>query len=807
MPLRFKLVLVSITVEIVMLGLLLGNSLRLMNDAVKYHAETLVENVSPLLDNTLSPYMFERDYVSIQAVIDKLVEEKKSDLNYIIVLDESGKVYASSGWDLQSSMPKIDTSFESALNDERYDTSTHLQLGGQDAGQVLYGVSLANMIHARSNLLQQGLFIASIEVFLTILLLSIAGYLLTRHIFSLVRATRQVAEGDYSTKVKKPANDEIGQLADNFNTMTAAVQHRIEELNTIQRALTDEKERILVTLNSIGDGVITTDVDGRVELLNPVAEKLTGWSNEKARGLPLEEVFKIKNEVTGRPVQNPVMKTLETGGTVGLANHTVLVQPDGTEFPIEDSAAPIRDAGGEIIGVILVFHDVSSTRQMARQMAYQAKHDPLTGLVNRCEFELRVNEALLTAKSESRHHSLFYIDLDQFKIVNDTCGHFAGDELLKQLTTRLKSKIRDSDTLARLGGDEFGVLLENCDLSQAEVIAENLRKYIKEFRFEWDDKLFEISASIGVVPVTSESIGMAEALSAADVACYIAKEKGRDRIHIQVAGDEEHALRRSELQLVSDISLALEEGRFSLHFQKINSTRPGAAEASFYELLVRMQGQDQQLIPAYKFISAAERFQLMQQIDRWVVTEALIFMKTNNHVLGNTRFAINLSGQSINSTEFHKFLVAEIKQSTLNPKRICFEITETAAISNLKNASQLISDLKKLGCMFSLDDFGSGLSSFAYLKNLHVDYLKIDGGFIKDMLNNQADASMVEAIHQIGHVLGLKTIAEYVENKSIQEAVENIGVDYVQGYGIHKPEPLTNLAKQYSNHTDLSVKN
>ena len=806
LPLRFKLVLVSITVEIIMLGLLLGNSLRLMNDAIKYHAATQVENVSPLLSAALSPYIFERDYVSIQAIIDKLVEEKRSDLNYIIVLDESDNLYASAGWEQQKSLPVIDTSIKSALDDERYDTSTPLQLGGQNVGQVRYGVSLANMIGAKSDLLKQVLFIASIEVFLTILLLSIAGYLLTRHIFSLVNATRQIADGDYSNQVKKAGNDEIGQLADNLNAMTTAIRHRVEELNNTQRALTDEKERILVTLNSIGDAVITTDVHGKIEMLNPVAENLTGWTNQEALGLHIEDVFNIKNELTGRPVLNPVAKSLEAGTVLGLANHTVLVQPDGTELPIEDSAAPIRNAEGEIIGVILVFHDVSHARQMARQMAYQARHDSLTGLVNRFEFEERIQRALQSAKSENRHHTLFYIDLDQFKIVNDTCGHFAGDELLKQLTASLKGKIRETDTLARLGGDEFGVLLENCDLSQAGHIADNLRKFIKKFRFEWDDKQFEISASIGVVSISSESDGISEVLSAADVACYIAKEKGRDRVHIQVADDKEHALRRNEMQLVSDISLALEEERFTLFFQKIHCSQSDKSEAPFYEIFVRMLCKDQRLISPFKFITAAERYHLMQQIDRWVVKETLSFFKTHGDLLCDSRFAINLSGLSVNSSEFHKFLVSEIRQSRIKPARICFEITETAAIENLKNASHLITELKKLGCMFSLDDFGSGLSSFAYLKNLRVDYLKIDGGFIKDMHTNQADAYMVEAINQIGHVLGLKTIAEYVENNAIQKAVENIGVDYIQGYGIHKPEPLSNLTKQITSLTGLAGK-
>jgi len=793
LSLRLKLVLISITVEIIMLGLLVGNSLRLMNNAVQYHAETLVEDVAPLLDGALSLYMFERDFVSMQEILDKLVKQGESDLTYIIVLDEQGKAYAGAGRNTKLQLPDLDKTIDSAMNDGIYDSSAALKLGELSVGEVRFGVSLEKMINARSDLLQQGLLIASAEIILTIILLSIGGYLLTRHIFLLVDATRKVANGDYTSNVKKRTNDEIGQLADNFNTMTMAVRDRVEALRESERALTEEKERILVTLNSIGDGVITTDVAGRVELLNPVAQQLTGWCQDEAKGLLLEEIFNIKNEITGRPVQNPVTKCIESGTVVGLANHTVLLRRDGHEFAIEDSAAPIRNSEGEIIGVILVFHDVSSARQMARQMAYQARHDSLTGLVNRAEFEERVKVAIESAKKENRHHALLYMDLDQFKIVNDTCGHFAGDELLKQLTTALKSKIRDTDTLARLGGDEFGVLLQNCDLDRVDFIADGLRKHVKDFRFEWNDKQFDIAVSIGVAPITNTSNSMAEVLSAADVACYIAKEHGRNRIHIHVADDKEHAMRQTEMQLVGDITSAIDEGRFTLYFQKIQSTNGAADDIHFYEFLVRMISKDNDIIAPLSFITAAERFHLMQQVDRWVVSEILGYIKQHQSQLEQDIFAINLSGQSINSDDFTSFLLNEIKTSGIKANQLCFEVTETAAISNLKNASRLIAELKKLGCKFSLDDFGSGLSSFAYLKNLNVDYLKIDGEFIKDVLLDSTDAAMVEAINQVGHIMGLKTIAEYVESEAIQKVVTSMGVDFVQGFGIHEPEPIAKL--------------
>ena len=793
LSLRLKLVLISALVEITMLGLLVGNSMRLMDSAVQYHAKTLIEDVSPLLDGALSLYMFERDHASMQETLGKLIQKGKSDLRYIVVLDDNGKIYAGAGRSLTDALPPLDNNIESAMSDKIYDSFTTLELAGLKVGEARFGVSLEKMIQSRSDLLQQGLFIASVEILLTIFLLSIAGYLLTRHIFLLVDATHKVASGDYSTSVKKSSDDEIGQLADNFNAMTVAIRNRVEALKDSEHALTEEKERILVTLNSIGDGVITTDIHGCIELLNPVAEKLTGWTHKEAKGLPLEKVFNIINEISRQPITNPVKKCIECGEIIGLSNHTVLLHRDGNEAAIEDSAAPIRVHGGKIIGVILVFHDVSHARQMAQKMAYQAQHDALTGLVNRSVFDARIEDAIKIASAEDRSHALLYMDLDQFKIVNDTCGHFAGDELLKQLTTMLKNKVRDTDTLARLGGDEFGLLLMNCDLERAEIIAENLRKLIKGFHFEWDERLFEISVSIGVVPITPDIETIAEVLSAADVACYIAKEKGRNRVHIHIANDVEHDQRQGEMQLVSDISTAIEENRFTLYFQRIKPSQTESDVTHHHELLIRMIGKNGEIIAPLKFITAAERFHLMEQIDRWVINETLDVIVKNQQQLQHDSFAINLSGQSVSSKEFVRFLVNKINHTGVNAKNLCFEITETAAIANLKNASFLISELKKLGCTFSLDDFGSGLSSFAYLKNLNVDYLKIDGSFIKDVLSDEADAAMVQAINQVGHIMGLKTIAEYVESDAIHQTISNIGVDFVQGFSIHKPEPLANL--------------
>jgi len=563
-----------------------------------------------------------------------------------------------------------------------------------------------------------------------------------------------------------------------------------------EEALFQAKERAEVTLHSIGDAVITTDAQGVVDYLNPVAQALTGWSLGEAMGQPLATVFPIFNEETRAVVENPVARCLREGVIVGLANHTMLITRDGREIAIEDSAAPIRAHSGEITGVVMVFHDVTQSREMAHKLSWQAAHDALTGLVNRREFENRLQNALDASHEEGQQHALLYIDLDQFKIVNDTCGHVAGDELLRQLAALLQHRMRASDILARLGGDEFGVLLEHCPLSQAERIAEGLRKATREFRLVWENKTFEVSASMGIVAVTRESGTLSQVLSAADIACYVAKERGRNRYHVYQESDADFARRHGEMLWVTRLNQALRDHHFVLYRQEI---RPIAATVpgSFYEVLLRIRNEDGTLSLPGSFLPAAERYDLMGAIDRWVIQH---LFETQGRWLcngapeqahhGTTLATINLSGASLNDETFLDFARNAIKQYDINPHAICFEITETVAITHFDRAIRLVTALREIGCRFALDDFGSGLSSFGYLKNLPIDFLKIDGGLVRHIIDNPIDAAMVDAINDIGHVMGLKTIAEYVENEAIREKLTHIGVDYIQGFGIAMPQPF-----------------
>lgn len=565
-----------------------------------------------------------------------------------------------------------------------------------------------------------------------------------------------------------------------------------------ERGLFQEKERAQITLHSIGDGVITTDAAGRIEQMNATAEGLTGWRQEEARGRVLLEIFQLVRENDHAAVPDPIPQVLASGRTVQSERDQVLVRADGREFAIEHTASPVYDRWlNRLTGIVLVFRDVTEMRALSRQLGYQAAHDNLTGLLNRREFEARLEQLLTLEGHAGQEHWLCYVDLDQFKVINDTCGHFAGDELLKQIADGISLNVRDTDVVARMGGDEFAILLRHCPAVDAERIVERIRDAIQQLRFAWEQKTFSCSASIGMVPLNMERGSPYDLLSAADTACYVAKDEGRNRVHIYHHGDHVQARHEGEMQWVHRINRALEENRFVLFYQRIEplQSRPSGMRC---ELLLRMVDEDGEIVPPMAFIPAAERYNLMGQIDRWVVRRALSTFGDLAAQTGAVEcdFSINLSGQSLCDDSFLPLITQQIEQSGWPPERICFEITETAAIANLSRATRFIQALSAQGCRFALDDFGSGLSSFGYLKNLPVNFLKIDGSFVRDISHDPMDFALVESINQIGHVVGIETIAEYVTGPKVMEMLRRIGVDHAQGHWIHAPAPLAELLEQ-----------
>lgn len=572
------------------------------------------------------------------------------------------------------------------------------------------------------------------------------------------------------------------------------VQKNLEmERDSILWELAHEKELAQVTLHSIGDAVITTDAEARVQYCNPIAEQLTGWPMAEAQGKLIHEVATLLDEETREPTFHPVATVLaEPQGNLTV-EHLILVSRDGREFTVSKSASPMRDRQGRLLGVVTVFRDVTEARTLSRQLSWQASHDPLTGLMNRRQFEQELIYALAGARMDDRvEHILCYLDLDQFKVVNDTSGHLAGDELLRQVALLLKSRVRGSDSLARLGGDEFGVLLQSCPLSRAEIIANNLREAIQAFRFVWENRTFSVGVSIGLVTINNSMLNLPTVLSAADAACYAAKEQGRNRVYIYQPDDADVSRQRQEREWSVRIRSALEHNQFCFYQQSIEpAQQPSGEEAVHYEVLLRMIDDNGTLIPPNAFIPAAERYNLMPQVDRWVVHQFLLHIAEQEEPDSvSAKYMVNLSGASLTDNSFLTFLQTEFNTYQNLAQRLCFEITETAAIANLTVAVGFIAELQKLGCQFALDDFGSGMSSFGYLKTLPVDYVKIDGKFVRDITKDPTARAIVESINNIGHIMGLQTIAESVESEAERHCLQDLGVDFVQGFGVARPKPL-----------------
>ena len=558
-----------------------------------------------------------------------------------------------------------------------------------------------------------------------------------------------------------------------------------------EQTLARAEELARVTLQSIGDGVITTDAEGRVTALNPIAERLTRWPQSEALDRPIGEVFRLVHEDSRRPVDNPLLRCVADDPAIDLPGTAVLLNRDGVEYHVEDSAAPIHLPDGTLAGAVIVFRDVTDTRRLAAEISHQARHDPLTGLPNRREFEHRLGELLEQARRTDAVHALCYVDLDQFKVVNDGCGHAAGDQLLAELATLLQHRIRRGDLLARLGGDEFGLLLTDCPPDKATQIAHDLLGAIGDFRFRWGERSFTVGASMGLVPVSAGAASAAELLTEADLACYTAKDLGRNRIHLFRHGDADLARRRSEMQWATELRDALDEQRLLLYVQPICALG-GADRPPWYEVLLRLRQRDGRIVLPGAFLPAAERFGLMPLIDGYVVSRAIGHLLASGQATG-ARLSVNLSGRSLEDPG----VIGMIEDYFTDPGhvsgRLCLELTETTAVAHLGRTREFIHRLRGAGCLFALDDFGTGVSSFAYLKHLPVDYLKLDGSFVRDITREPIDRAMVEAIHRLSTIMGFATIAEFVEDAATLELLQGIGINYGQGFLLGRPAPIESM--------------
>jgi len=554
------------------------------------------------------------------------------------------------------------------------------------------------------------------------------------------------------------------------------------------------KPRAMATLDAMGESVITVDAEGRIDYINHSAETLLGQRFDQVMGRSFSEVASLVDETDRRSLGDPVRKALATGGRVTMGRRAVLVPANaGPERSVEISVTPLRFDGKDIMGLVLVLHDTSELRGLTRQMTYQASHDALTGLVNRREFERRLQEAMDSAQTGNVGHALCYLDLDRFKVVNDTCGHTAGDNMLREVASLIKEAVRDSDTAGRIGGDEFALLLIGCPLEKARQIADDVVRSVNDYRFVWKDKIFNIGVSIGLVEIGRDGGAIEDIMNSADSACYVAKKQGGLHVHVYSAREEASARHSGEIHWLQKLQGALRDNKFELYYQPIVHARAGGLRGPAIEVFVRLEGEKGQPgAPPSDFIRAAERYRLMPHIDRWVVQTVLSALGRGGMKLPPGRsVAINIAGQTLGDSDFLEFVVDCLDHTGANPGDICFEVTESSVVANLDHAHRFIAVLHGMGCEFALDDFGSGLSSISTLRTLPMDYLKIDGSFINNLAGDAVNQAMVAAMIELSRSLNFRVVAEQVENQASLDAVTDMGIDFVQGYAIGRPQPLS----------------
>jgi diguanylate cyclase (GGDEF)-like protein/PAS domain S-box-containing protein len=625
---------------------------------------------------------------------------------------------------------------------------------------------------------------------------------LSRPITRMVKTADGIIQGDNDLRFDELRNDELGYLGtfinrvlDHLTTKQKELENSLAGQTIAEQFLSREKERAEITLYSISDAVITTTRTGHIDFMNRAAEELSGLEAARQHGEDINSALDLYFNDGERPLKLPVNAAVESTDIqlVPLKGSCILRRNDGVQLNIKYNIAPILEPNGNVMGSVIVFHDITDSLTMTRKLSYQATHDSLTGLMNRAEFDTRIRIVLKQShESETEEsHGLLYMDLDQFKIVNDSCGHMAGDELLRQISERLNQRLAGKGILARLGGDEFGVLVNDCSKREAHTIADELRREVEDFRFTWEDKSFTLGISTGIVMINNDSESPDILLSMADRACYAAKDSGRNRIRIYQPNDIEMVRRNRDTQWVSRLRKSIEADSLLLSRQFIAPVNADSSKGDMYEILIGMKNDKGDRIPASAFLPAAERYSLMPQMDRWIVRNVFDWLARNPGELEKLETCmINLSGLTLNDDSFSGYVYECIEKSEIPPAKICFEITETAAISNLARTGRLIRSLKAEGCRFALDDFGSGMSSYAYLKHLPVDFVKIDGIFVRDLADDPIDRALVTSINEIAHILEKETVAEYVENEAIMDIIRDIGVDYAQGFSIALPEVI-----------------
>ena len=782
------------------------------NISVKKSIQTRLETQAKIIADTSVTALLFHDQKASEEILASL--EADQSIVQAAIYDVDGSRYATYTTGTVITLPNQFSSL--ALKADKSYQNLHLPIhyNGKEIGQVVIVASTEELTQRIIYFITTALFILLVALLLSFLITGRLQNEILLPITTLTNfASRVRDEKDYNLRVKVQAKDELGSLGVMFNGMLEKIQERDNNLETLvgerTQQLEDKNEELSVEI---------TERKAMLKMLEQSEARFKSSFDQSAVGMALidseQSILQVNDafcSMLGYDESELLTTTLGSkleaeDAILNKHYHQQLVIAEIQHYEAEQRY--LKKDGSRLWGLLNVsavrheksflhamvqIQDVTEARELSRKLTYQASHDALTGLINRREFETQIKQ-LVASSSINQHteHALLYLDLDQFKVINDTCGHIAGDELLRQIATVMKETVRQADILARLGGDEFGVLMGFCSQEQSQRLAESLRKEIEDFRFAWDGQVFNLAVSIGIASINQTTHNITEIMRRADAACYMAKESGRNRTHVFRDEDETLAQRQGEMQWVARINTALEEDKFHLYAQAIMDIK--RQEITHYEILIRLEDEEGNIIPPGAFLPAAERYNLISKLDRWVIKKSLAWV-TEQSALSEDDFivSINISGLSFSEPGFTEYVLGLLQTYQIQNERICFEITETAAIANLSSVTEFIKQLQQQGCLFALDDFGSGMSSFAYLKNLPVDFLKIDGMFVKDILDDPIDFEMVKSINEIGHVMGKKTIAEFVENDAILAKLEEIGVDYAQGYGIGMPEPVASV--------------
>jgi len=551
-------------------------------------------------------------------------------------------------------------------------------------------------------------------------------------------------------------------------------------------------ESVQLALSNIASAVLILNKQGEISYLNQAAKRMLEVEDNDAFGKTPAELIAFESHHID--LKNTLLSSNDE--LTDAKSHPKITgtftSKNGKHYSIELSTKLLQNKSGDWVGSMLVLQDNTDANNLQRKIIYQSSHDLLTGLINRRQFEMTLAESMTDVKTKGLDSALLYIDLDQFRLVNDSCGHKAGDELLKMIADKITQLTKTGEWIARISADEFAVLLNDCSLENAYQIAERIRKSIEQFRFVWQDKMFEISVSIGVVAITQQYGSVVELLNSADIACFAAKDSGRNKTHVYSEKDKVITQRRGEIQWAQEIQFALDSNSFNLVCQPILATKQQSASTNYVEVLVRMKDSKGREILPMAFIPAAERYHLMTAVDRWVVQNTAKALKAAD--LTHSKYIccfINISSQTISDRAFLTFVLDVIKENDLEPSCLCFEITEASTIENYKQASHLIKILQNIGCKFAIDNFGTGLSSFTFLKELPVNFIKIDGSFIRSMEKDPVARAIVDSINKISHTMDIEAIAEYVENEATLEDVRSFNLDYIQGNFVSKPKKLS----------------